>query len=52
MADELNIATQPFKGFDKDRGFHFQAMQQAAEEMRMEGKGSSDPYYDNSKKNR
>lgn len=36
----------------KDRGFHSSDIHKAAEELRMEGKGSHDPHYDNPKKNK
>lgn len=42
----------PFKGFNKDRGFHSSDIHKAAEELRHEGKGSHDPVYGNSKKNK
>lgn len=34
------------------RGFHHSDAVKAAEELRMEGKGSHDPHYENSKKNK
>ena len=35
-----------------DRGFHHSDIHKAAEELRMEGKGSEDPMYPDSKKNK
>lgn len=35
-----------------DRGFHHSDIHKAAEELRMEGKGSEDPHYEDSKKNK
>ncbi len=35
-----------------DRGFHHSDIHKAAEELRIEGKGSHDPNYENSKKNK
>lgn len=35
-----------------DRGFHASDVHKAAEELRLEGKGSHDPVYHDSKKNR
>lgn len=40
------------KMLGKDRGFHHADAMKAAEELRMEGKGSHDPHYENSKKNK
>lgn len=34
------------------RGFHHSDAMKAADELRMEGKGSHDPIYENSKKNK
>lgn len=34
------------------RGFHHSDIHKAAEELRMEGKGSHDPHYEDSKKNK
>ena len=34
------------------RGFHHSDIHKAAEELRMEGKGSEDPMYESSKKNK
>lgn len=34
------------------RGFHHSDIHKAAEELRMEGKGSIDPHYEDSKKNK
>ena len=36
----------------KDKGFSGADVHKAAEELRMEGKGSEDPMYENSKKNK
>jgi hypothetical protein len=45
---------EPVKKFHPsgDRGFHHSDICKAAEELRMEGKGSHDPIYENSKKNK
>lgn len=42
----------PFKGFNKDRGFHSSDIHKAAEELRLEHKGSFDPMYEDPKKNK
>lgn len=65
MAEENMEATKKFMEENKpyspsgkkfrpsgDRGFTHEQMHKAAEELRMEGKGSTDPMYHDSKKNK
>jgi hypothetical protein len=49
--EEVMGKKMPFRP-SGERGFHHSDAVKAAEELRMEGKGSEDPIYDNSKKNK
>lgn len=50
--DEETPTVLSIKNFSANRGFTTQQMHDAAEELRMNGQGSEDPYYENSTKNK
>jgi hypothetical protein len=42
---DVPLMPSPFEGFNKSRGFTSQDMHDAAQALRMAGKGSYDPMY-------
>jgi hypothetical protein len=52
MDEDMERTLRKERILGRDRGFHHSDAVKAAEELRMEGKGSHDPMYPHSKKNK